>query len=87
MQQSECTRSYRLKRLARSERRRTVFEQALVGDAAVARLWCEFPVTEEREILSTIDLLRPIPREWDIDRAIHRGVMAGSDYRRRAEPL
>src|SRR5580698_9950327 len=87
MQQSERSRSYWLKRLARSERRRAEFEQALVGDAAASRLWCEFPITEQREILSTIDLLRPFPRKRAIDRAIHRGVMAGSDYRRRAEPL
>src|ERR1700722_9614192 len=82
MQQSERSRKYWLKRLARSERRRPEFEETLSGDPAAARLWCEFPVTEQREILSTIDLHRPYPRKWAIDRAIHRCVLAGSDYRR-----
>jgi hypothetical protein len=86
MQQSERSRSYWLKRLARSERRRPEFERALACDADAARLWDEFPVTEQREILSTIDSFRPYPRKRAIDRAIHRCVLAGSDYRRQGKP-
>jgi hypothetical protein len=82
MQQSERSRRYWLKRLARSERRRSEFEQALACDATAVRKWSEFPVTEQREILATIDVVRPFPRKRAIDRAIRRGVMGGSDYRR-----
>jgi hypothetical protein len=82
MQQSERSRSYWLKRLARSERRRADFEQAVACDPTAVRLWSEFPVTEQREILATVDVVRPFSRKRAIDRAIRRGVMGGSDYRR-----
>ena len=43
MQQSERSRNYWLKRLARSERRRTEFERALAGDATALVSGANFP--------------------------------------------
>jgi hypothetical protein len=86
LQQSERSRKYWLKRLARCERRRAEFEGALSCDATASVLWRDFPVTEQREVLSTIDYVPIVPRKWAIRRAVDRAVKAGSDYRRREEP-
>jgi hypothetical protein len=81
-----------LRRLSRSEQWRSQFEAALAAGERRVHQWAAFPLTEQREILSTIDLPPSIPflRAWkvrsDIARAITRGVAAGSDYRRAAAP-
>jgi hypothetical protein len=72
-------------RLSEAEHRRTEFEEALSREGLDA-LWATFPVTEQREILSTIDYLRFWPRRWAIRDAINRGVKRGSDYKRKAGP-
>lgn len=72
-----------LQRLAKAEQRRAEFESLLAEDPELASMWSEFPVTEQREILSTIDYLRWWPRRREVRRAT-RAVSAGSDYRRKA---
>ena len=70
-----------IRRLARSEGRRHEFEELLVEDPEAWALWLTYPITEQREVLSTIDYLRFWPRQWEMRRTI-RGVRRGSDYRR-----
>jgi hypothetical protein len=72
-------------RLTRAERRRAAFEAAMSGDPEILACWQEFPPTEQREILLTLDWFRLWPLRWEIPKAI-RAVGRGSDYRRRPLP-
>jgi hypothetical protein len=74
-----------IRRLACSERRREEFEAQFQNDPDLVASWRTFPVTEQREILATIDYLRMWPRRWELRRAIE-AVKRGSDYQRKVEP-
>lgn len=80
-QSSDRQRRRWIVRLARSERRRAEFEAQFADDPVAVVRWRSFPVTEQREILSTIDYLRLGPRSRALRRAVE-GVRRGSDYRR-----
>ena len=71
-----------LRRLVRSEIRREEFEVMIGNDAEASRRWTTFPLTEQRELMSTIDYLRCWPRRWAMRQALN-GVRRGSDYERR----
>ena len=70
--------------LRRSELRREAFEAQFTHDPSLVAEWATFPVTEQREIMSTIDYLRLWPSRMQMRRAVE-GVRRGSDYRRKAQ--
>ena len=67
-----------IKMLRRSELRREAFEAQLEQDPSLVAAWALFPVTEQREIMSTIDYLRLWPSRLQMRRAVE-GVRRGSD--------
>jgi hypothetical protein len=80
---SQASRKRRLwlRRFVRGEHRRHEFESVLAADPAALASWHDFPKTEQREVLSTIDHWRLWPVSWEMRRAA-RAVRSGSSYRR-----
>jgi hypothetical protein len=70
-----------LRRFQRGEQRRDASETVLASDPKLVERWQEFPVTEQRELLGTIDHYRFWPAAWEMRRAA-KAVERGSDYRR-----
>jgi hypothetical protein len=77
--QSDRQRRWLLRRFRAGERVRQEFEDSLATVPGATAAWQSFCVTEQREILGTVNRLLPGPwaRRRDIGRAIRTAVLAG----------